>query len=60
MIETIDNKYDGVLINNKTLPQEKSEFKKEMVRLIEFLKNKKLKLTEQQIKLKVPDGEVFF
>ena len=42
MIETIENKYDGVLIDNTTIPQKKDEFKKEIERLIEFLKNRKL------------------
>ncbi len=42
MIETIDNKYDGVIIDNTTLPQGKGEFKKEIVRLIESVKHKKL------------------
>jgi len=42
MIETIDNKYDGIIIDNTTLPNKKSEFKKEIVRLIKSLKNKKL------------------
>lgn len=42
MIETIDNKYDGVIVDNTTLPQKKDEFKKEIVQRIESLKNKKL------------------
>ena len=42
MIKTIDNKYDGIIVDNKTLPQKKDAFKNEIVRLIETLKNKKL------------------
>ena len=42
MIVTIDNRYDGVIIDNSSLPQTKNEFKKEVVRLIDNLKNKKL------------------
>lgn len=42
MIETIDNMHDGVIVDNTTLPQKKDEFRKEIVRLIESLKNKKL------------------
>jgi 8-oxo-dGTP diphosphatase len=42
MIETIDNKYDGVTIDNSTLPHKKDDFKIEIVQLIESLKNKKL------------------
>ena len=42
MIKTIDNKYDGVIVDNTTLPQKKDEFRKEIVRLIESLMNKKL------------------
>ena len=41
MIVTIDNRYDGVIIDNSSLPQTKDEFKKEVVRLIDNLKNKK-------------------
>lgn len=42
MIETSNNKYDGIIVDNTTLPQNKDEFKKEIVRLLESLKNKKL------------------
>ena len=42
MIEITDNKYDGVIVDNATLPPKKDEFKKEIVRLIESKKNKKL------------------
>ena len=42
MIEIIDNKYDGIIVDNTTLPQKKDEFEKEVVHLIESLKNKKL------------------
>jgi 8-oxo-dGTP diphosphatase len=42
MIVTIDDRYDGVITDNSSLPQTKDEFKKEVVRLIDNLKNKKL------------------
>lgn len=42
MIETIDNKFDGVIVDNTTLPQKKDEFEKEIEQLIESLKEKKL------------------
>lgn len=42
MIKTTDNKYDGVLVDNTTLPKNKDEFKEEIVQLIESTKNKKL------------------
>lgn len=42
MIVTIDNRYDGVITDNSSLPQTKDKFKKEVVRLIDNLKNKKL------------------
>ncbi len=42
MIKTIENKYDGVILDSTTLPQKKDEFKKEMVALIESQRNKKL------------------
>lgn len=34
MIEISNNAYDGVIVNNATLPPNKDEFKKEIVRLI--------------------------
>jgi len=42
MIETIYNRYDGVIIDNTTLPDNKEEFKNEIIRLIESFKSKKL------------------
>lgn len=42
MIEISNNAYDGVIVNNATLPPNKDEFKKEIVRLIQSLTNKKL------------------
>lgn len=42
MIEISNNAYDGVIVNNVTLPPNKDEFKKEIVRLIQSLTNKKL------------------
>ena len=42
MIVTIDDRYDGVITDNSSLPKTKDEFKKEVVRLIDNLKNKKL------------------
>jgi 8-oxo-dGTP diphosphatase len=42
MIEIIENKYDGIIVDNTTLPKTKDGFKKEIIRLIESLKNKKL------------------
>ncbi len=42
MIEISNNAYDGVIVNNATLPPNKDECKKEIVRLIQSLTNKKL------------------
>ena len=42
MIEISNNRYDGVIVDNKTLPEKKDEFKKEIICLLESLKNKKL------------------
>ena len=42
MIEISNNAYDGVIVNNATLTPNKDEFKKEIVRLIQSLTNKKL------------------
>ncbi len=42
MIKTINDKYDGIIVCNTTLPQSKNDLKKEIVLLIESLKNKKL------------------
>jgi len=42
MINIIDDKYNGVTVDNTSLPNDKSEFKKEIVRLIESLKDRKL------------------
>jgi 8-oxo-dGTP diphosphatase len=42
MITTTDNKYNGITINNTTLPHDKEEFRTEMLRLIETFKDKKL------------------
>jgi len=42
MIKTFDDKYDGTIVDNTTLPQRKDVFKKEIELLIESLKNKKL------------------
>ena len=42
MIETIDNKYDGVIVDSTTLPDKKDEFEKEIVQVLESLNNKKL------------------
>ena len=42
MIEIVNNKYDGVIVDNTTLPDKKDIFQKEILRLIEQLNNKKL------------------
>jgi 8-oxo-dGTP diphosphatase len=42
MIKVYDNKYDGVLVDNATLPENKAEFEDEIKQLIEKIKNKKL------------------
>lgn len=42
MIETIDNKYNGVIVDNTTLPKKKDAFKEEIVLLMGSLKDKKL------------------
>lgn len=42
MIKTADNKYDGVIVDSTTLPNNINDFKKEIVQLIESLQNKKL------------------
>lgn len=42
MIKTIENKYKGIIIDNKTLPGEKDEFNKEIVHLIDSIKDKNL------------------
>jgi ADP-ribose pyrophosphatase len=42
MIKTVDNKYDGVIVDSTTLPTNISEFKKEIAQLAESLQNKKL------------------
>lgn len=42
MVKTTDNKYDGVLVDNTTLPKNKDEFKEDIVQLIKSIKNKKL------------------
>jgi len=42
MIEIFENKYDGITVDNATLPKGKNEFKKEIIQLIESVKNKKI------------------
>lgn len=42
MMELINDKYDGVIVDNTTLPQKKDDFKKEIDKLIKSIKNKKL------------------
>ncbi len=42
MIKTIDNKYEGVIADTKTFPDNKKSFKKEVLQLLESLENKKL------------------
>jgi len=39
MIEIVNNKYDGVIVDNTTLPDKKDIFQKEILRLIEQLNN---------------------
>ena len=42
MIETIDNKYDGIIVDHITLPENRDVFKTEIVQIIESSKYKKL------------------
>jgi 8-oxo-dGTP diphosphatase len=42
MIESKENRYGGVIISSETIPQKVEEFKKEIIQLIENLKDKKL------------------
>ena len=42
MIETANNKYDGVVVDSTTLPDNIDDFKKGIVELVESLANKRL------------------
>lgn len=42
MIVTTDNKYNGVIVTNITLPENRDVFEKEIIRVIDSSKNKKL------------------
>lgn len=42
MIKTINNMYNGTVVDNATLPDNKDKFKEEIIRIIDSLKNKEL------------------
>lgn len=42
MIKVIENKYNGLTIDNTTLPENKEIFEEDVVKLVESIKNKKL------------------
>jgi 8-oxo-dGTP diphosphatase len=42
MIKIIEDRYDGIIVDNSTLPETTDDFKEEIIQLIESVKNKKL------------------
>jgi len=42
MIETVYDKYNGLIVNNKALPDSSEEFKSEIIRIIDSSRNKEL------------------
>jgi 8-oxo-dGTP diphosphatase len=54
MMKTVENKYDGITLDYTTLPNTKDEFYKEIIQLIESIKDKKL------LWVKIPIGKSDF
>ncbi|TKG97230.1 NUDIX domain-containing protein [Puteibacter caeruleilacunae] len=42
MMKTIENRYDGIIVDNTTLPKSKHEFKDDIIRLLESISDKQL------------------